>query len=496
MRQAWKQLGLFLSLPLNHEPTHGKLRVNINRYDPIEQRLTSADISIASSHGTDIRPPEGIPILLLESIGLNMAICETRNRALTRKRPKREAAKPAFDFGEVELFVENGNSKSNPSYRLDPLQDPICQSKVADQGDYTRVRMHLSETPSELNFDKKPGPSNRGKRKAPPTSSELAAIEVMDPILSQSARIMVLTDAGLRFSICLHLRGSPTDLRVKANTFIYGLSNVAPALWRAGYTSVCCIFELKETSLYTLVADPMQTCAHVMYTAPTLTRSLDRIALSARSTVLKGKLAALNKFPTGKHHEQGSSVRNLVGEVTSTITNRLWCHVQKTQLFKPTFGSLQTLCDPWFQATSAEADVEILEEYKSVDPGHPGEGGGRMHGSTRNDLFDSEQSRVQGHTTRTDSNHAVVPNTTNSQCRNSFCPTSSSIDSTSTTMISQPLDDGVAEEEDVHFECSEVVRQNSQQVVRTSYEAADAEEPWASEMAIPRTDDEDMLFNC
>lgn len=63
-------------------------------------------------------------------------------------------------------------------------------------------------------------------------------IEVTDELLSESARIAALADAGLRFSICLNLRGSLTNLKTKANTFTHGLANVAPAFWRAGYTSV------------------------------------------------------------------------------------------------------------------------------------------------------------------------------------------------------------------------------------------------------------------
>ncbi|KAJ4357873.1 uncharacterized protein N0V89_002450 [Didymosphaeria variabile] len=378
---AWKRFGLCLSLPLNYEPTYGKLRVNIDHYDPIEKPLTNADNSSASAFGTDIRPPEGIPILHLESIEIIMAICETKNRAMARKRPKRKAAKPVSDFGEVEVFFEDANPNAESSCKSDLLRGPGFQSKPADQGDYTRVQARSSETPSNLNFEMKPGSPNRGKRKGHTTSSELAAIEIPDPALSQSERIMVLTDAGLRYSICLHLRGSTANLRVKANTFIYGLSNVAPALWRAGYISA--------------------------------------------------------------------------------------------------------LCDPEFQATSAEAAVEILEEYRNLGTRHPDESGERMHGLTRNDLFDLEQSFVQGRTNRTDSNHAVEPNTMNSQCGNSLC---------SVSTISQPLDDGVAGEEGLYFECDESVKQNLQQADRNSCEVAGAEVTWTSELAIPRTDDENMLF--
>lgn len=106
-----------------------------------------------------------------------------------------------------------------------------------------------------------------------------------------------------------------------------------------------------------------QSCAHASYTAPTLARALDHTSLSARSASLKAKVAALRQFSTAIDTEQGSTGRGLVGDSAMTITDRLWRHVQRTQLSKPAFSPIQTFCDPRFQAISAEANTEILEEY-------------------------------------------------------------------------------------------------------------------------------------
>jgi hypothetical protein len=398
-----------LSLPLNHEPTHGKLHVNIDRCREVPQLPTNAEGVIESSIDITIRPPDAIPVFNLVTTEFVMAICETKNRTIARKRPKRQGAKSAPDSGQVEALLGVTTLNSEASSRSDALLTSACQSKAMEQGENTHAYAHLSRTPSEPNLNPNPASPNREKRKVSISSSDVVAIGVTNDMLSESARIAALTDAALRFSISLNLRGSTANFKVKANTFIHGLVNVAPALWRAGYTSVCRV-DLGETPLYMIVTDPMQACAHVMYTAPTLTRSLDRLSSSARSATLKDKIAELKDSYIGGNHEHGLGSQDLVGDTASTIADRLWCHVQRTQMSKSTSSPVKSLCSPGLQVTSAGAAIEILEEYIGLDTRHQGENSEQVHNNPmHNSLFDTEQSLAQSQLNRDISFDAIEP---------------------------------------------------------------------------------------
>ncbi|KAK7181542.1 hypothetical protein DPSP01_008937 [Paraphaeosphaeria sporulosa] len=439
---AWKQLGFRISLPVNYEPTHGKLHLNIDRWREDAQSPTNAEGSYESSLSVDLWPPNAIPIFNLNSIEFVMAFCETRTRAPARKRPKREAAKSALVPCDAEAFFADTIRNADPSSRSDPLLNSACQSKAMDQGESIHVQARLCKTPSNPNFDLKLASPNRGKRKVYDISSEPnnVVVDITDDMLSDPACIAALAEAGLRFSICLHLKGSLTNLKVKANTFIHGLTNVAPALWRVNYTSAC---------------------AHVTYTAPTLARSLDRLGSSAISESLKGKIAELKKMPTGVNPSLGR-------DAASTIADRLWCHVLKTQSVKTAFSSIKTLCDPGFQANSAETGEEILEEYRDI--------------STIIQYGTGEQL------------HNIEPSTTNIQIGSTVCLTSNSINKDSTTSTSQILNEKVPGEGEIETGRDGSVKQNLLNNIRASRDNT-LEVQRSNTLISPCTDVEQILFN-
>ncbi|KAL5455324.1 hypothetical protein PMIN06_004557 [Paraphaeosphaeria minitans] len=444
---AWKQLGFCLSLPLNYEPMHGKLHLNMDRWREDAQSTANAEDGYESSRSVDLRPPDAIPVLNLDSIEFVMAFCETKTRAVARKRTKRETAKSALESRNAEAFFADTIPNADTSCRFDPLLNSAYHSKAMYQGESIHVQARLCKTPSNLNFDLKLASPNRGKRKAPEIGSDPNTVEVTDDMFSETACIAALADAGLRFSICLSLKGSMTNLKVKANTFIHGLANVAPALWRAGYTSAC---------------------AHVMNTAPTLARSLDRLSSLAISESLKGKIAELRKSTIGANNEQGLGTHSLVGDAASTIADRLWCHVQKAQSMKTAFSPIKTLCDPGFQANSAETGEEILEEYRDL--------GADIHCETGEQM------------------HNIKTSATKFQNGNSVCPTFNSTNKVSAMSTSQTLNDKVTEEE-----ATELGHDGSgnQKLLYNVQNACDntTDIPWANTLITPRTDDEQMLFS-
>ncbi|KAF1976030.1 hypothetical protein BU23DRAFT_566219 [Bimuria novae-zelandiae CBS 107.79] len=347
---AWKQFGLRLSFPLNYQPTQENLRINVDHCREKDQSPTTANhSSIANS---DVRPPEGIPQIFLESVEFVIATFDTRSRSAARKRPKRESTQQKAGASQPDASVNDVTSLPGKAYGSNQcLKFSDLGWADADQegNDVHETRDTARRSLTSPNFDTNSGWPQaftyHSKRKQPVTESELHVVHVSDHT-SESAQLAGLVDAVLRLSICLNLRGSISNLRVKANTFLYGLTNIAPALWRIGY---------------------LITCSPAMYTNPTLGRSLGRINIAARSTDLKAKIRALGSGPSNVRREQGVAGYDCVRHMASAITDRLWIHIQRSQLSKPMSGSIQSMCDPEFEGSSTEDPAELLEEHTSTN---------------------------------------------------------------------------------------------------------------------------------
>lgn len=222
--------------------------MNIDTSREDEQSYLAANDSAASSISMNIRPSGGIRVLNLESVEFIMAICVTRNRAVSRKRMKREAAKETSDVGELSTFLSDTAPKEESLGRSHPSWTSSSHRKGVNQDEYGHGQACSPETHDRENVELNGGSPNGSNRKRSATSHELAATVVTNHS-SESVRIEILIDAGLRFSIYLTLRGSSYNFKVKAHTFVHGLANVAPILWRAGYPSVTRILVFRGSAL-------------------------------------------------------------------------------------------------------------------------------------------------------------------------------------------------------------------------------------------------------
>lgn len=231
-----------------------------------------------------------------------------------------------------------------------------------------------------------------------------------------------------------------------------------------------------------------------MYTAPTLARSLDRLSLSASSQSLRRKIAQLKKSPSEVNLEQGLGGCDLVGDAVSTIADRLWCHVQRTQLSRTASSSVKTLCDPRYQAKTAETAEEILEEYRGLGTSVNHENGEHVHGLIHDPPV-TMHSCTQGYLNSDLIIDIMDSSTTKSQNGKSICPTSNSVDRDSASSISQTCDKGVAESGEIYLGCNGSVDQSLLNNIRTACEDISADAPLANELFTLRTDDEHMLFS-
>ena len=336
---------------MNYQPTDGNLRINIDRQCEDDDSSSTANNNTVKPYTLHVRPPQGISTLCLDRIDLTIAIFETRNRAVARKRQKREVTRQATNLNGDEDSTIHLSSFSEDTCRPGP-GPPWCP-----KNDQPQAMINVRGPPTTTS-----GVENLEKRNHSSIDSVHPTLPIADGMSFEIAQLASLTDAVIRFSISLNTKGSNFISRVKANTFIYGLADIAPALWRTRDISVCRI-------LYMLVlatADLPQALPHAVNSNPIIARSLDRISVSARSSILKAKIRALIEDSSENDPRQDLASHELVQNTVSAITDRLWVHVQKSQISRPMVGPIQAFCVPSSNVTIAEDSSDILEEHEAL----------------------------------------------------------------------------------------------------------------------------------
>lgn len=178
----------------------------------------------------DVRPPVGVPVYFLDSVHFSMDIFETvqRGRATAVKRPRNLAHSNSMSKledqtasglqGDIsdELFLEVEGMVSSKRKRSPPLSSAttVCLPVIRPSEAFEEHRL-----PTRI-FD-----SER------PISGAMTS--------SDSTDLHTLVDGALKLSVVGIINSkSVPGIKVKANTFGPGLSQVAPALWRPEYLLV------------------------------------------------------------------------------------------------------------------------------------------------------------------------------------------------------------------------------------------------------------------
>lgn len=229
MGKAWGQFGHCPHLPVNYQPTDGNLRINIDQQCGDKDPLGTAN-STARLFSAHVRPPQGILTLCLDSIDLTVAIFEIKTCAMARKRQKREATCQITKSNVTEPSLGHNHSYPEETCVLGSGAYP------APENDQPKVVSNTQCSPKTSDVE---SIENPGKRNRAITLSVIPTLRIADCMSSEPTQLVNFTDAVLRFSVSLTTKGSVSVSKIKASTFIYGLSDIAPALWRTGYLSVC-----------------------------------------------------------------------------------------------------------------------------------------------------------------------------------------------------------------------------------------------------------------
>ncbi|KAF2692166.1 hypothetical protein K458DRAFT_381993 [Lentithecium fluviatile CBS 122367] len=354
---AWKQLNLRPSLPIDPMATDGKLHINIGqcRYD--------ASLPAKKGHhvgptvpSSDANPPEGVPILSLQSVHCAMVITESRSR-VTATRPMRAQPRSDNIRGPYEDAVAYDHVADQDSEMLfeagpevtDELHAEIktAESRLPRLSLRGRKRKRPYTVPNERRHMKSSCDATpRSKRNRPSTFSTAPVAPLDAPAFAELQQVETMIDAGLRISVSNSLRGSSGGLKIKANTFTEGLADVAPALWRPGY----------------LLALSQRT-----HLVSTLSLSLGRASLRAKSGTLQTQISALTSpvIRDAEYQIYPILINGLeVNRVSSSAAARIWLHTQKILLSKPFSAAVQPFCSFWSPSLDQVDADEILEESR------------------------------------------------------------------------------------------------------------------------------------
>lgn len=228
----WQQLNLQPAVPNEIAHGSGKLRVLICHSVNSATSTARPHINILQNiHTADLRPPEGVCILSLDSIVVSADIfpLSQQRKAVRNKRPRtiKENGLPTGDSRETTLDQ--------------PL--PLGTNEAVS----TVVRPSISgrKRPTTL-FADRPSlpqvmPPNEGylnASSAPKVSENPDERRSSQSALS-NAVLQLFVDGALQLSVLSTINNKLIPgLKVKANTFEYGLADIAPSLWRPAYSFV------------------------------------------------------------------------------------------------------------------------------------------------------------------------------------------------------------------------------------------------------------------
>jgi hypothetical protein len=219
------------------DPTQpGKLHISIDQSRELtKSHAKTMHRMYANVPPADIRPPEGVATILLQSVQCTLSISHMRSGTGPAK-PKRLDKR----LDRTDAILPQSKKIAKPDLDSEEDSDILFLEESGDAGCLTKRESITSPITTHRNMRK------RALKVSINEISPQYLVDLMvhaggkrDPAVPPSAQhIETLVDAAIRVSACNNLRGSVPGLKFKANTFNQGLADIAPALWRPGFLEV------------------------------------------------------------------------------------------------------------------------------------------------------------------------------------------------------------------------------------------------------------------
>jgi hypothetical protein len=228
------------SLPVDAAAEPGTIRLEINHAnDAGTQEEQKGHRLFPNVPAADVRPPEGVLSVSLQSIHLSLDILKTSPR--WKPTAKRLHTSP----GERQPMASEPKDSNIPSYEMASVarvphghntsQVPSNPKPAANRKRKRLATDTIMTTQPEL-FER--AEISKRSCRLPATDSFVQHSPHPDSASSCHGEIENLVDGALRLSICGVLNKSANGAKAKASTFRLGLADIAPVLWRNGYLGV------------------------------------------------------------------------------------------------------------------------------------------------------------------------------------------------------------------------------------------------------------------
>ncbi len=188
----------------------------------------------------DLKPPEGIGIVLFEFVHFSMHLLDSRPSGRTANKNSKNAAQDTIATRAISENTGSGKCHGSELPNCDssspsPDEAYMFRGDAARSLPMQRKRKRASSTHTRSSSVTLLNQRERS-HKQPVTTATLVSDKATVPGLV-SVESLIL--GALRLSIYGSLSSrSSCGLKIKANTFHLGLADIAPALWRPGYLLV------------------------------------------------------------------------------------------------------------------------------------------------------------------------------------------------------------------------------------------------------------------
>jgi hypothetical protein len=192
----------------------GTIHISINHacYSGSQEEQKRHSVFL-NTPAADVRPPEGVPSAALHCVRFCMDLAEAK-----------QAFRPTLKRSKTSLTDINTVRSATDRVTHDRLgRSYVCLVEAPSGGD-----IPLKETQDSVPYAE----LQTGKRKRKPTTDNV------DQVFSNATGIGIMVDGALRLAVCGGLNKSVNGLKIKANTFLLGLSSIAPIFFRVGYLTV------------------------------------------------------------------------------------------------------------------------------------------------------------------------------------------------------------------------------------------------------------------
>ena len=290
---------------------------------------------VSDISAVDLRPPDGVPAICLDSVHLSMDVFD-KFRHQETARAKRVKTSAGSDGGRrparsqmVERPDQEGPDELPHQYGCTPPK-PMASLPVkrrqAPGSPPSKMRL-LPLMPPEIPNDYRMVAKLGGE-------TEIAESKMIVDITD----LHTLVDGAIRLSLVSNLNTKMTPgIKVKANTFGAGLADIAPILWKPGYSLVSS--NGKHMSYCSLTIG--QSVAQRANLIPMISRSLGSPAATGKtaSMSLRRKLSALRKpmlsFQTTDQPQTLGPANTPDARLAHTYSAPwLWTHLQKNLVTK------------------------------------------------------------------------------------------------------------------------------------------------------------------